>query len=98
MYKSISKFVLVSITTLSFHLLMNTSVKAITLFASSDTYITEHEGLGGTTSVHGLDNILRISRGNGLYRTYPIIKFDTSVYSGRTVRNEDAQLNTRTYR
>lgn len=57
----------------------------ITLTPSSDTYITEHAGLGGPASTHANDPTLYSIRGTGTFLTFPLIKFDLTPYAGMTV-------------
>jgi hypothetical protein len=73
-------------------LLANNPAKGITISASSDTYVTEHAGLGGSSSVHGTDNILYEARGEGVFRAFPLVKFDLSYLSGSNVSGSTAEL------
>lgn len=57
---------------------------AVTIAPVADTYITEHSGLGGTTSNHGSDASLWII-GTGSFRAAPLFRFDLGSFSGETV-------------
>lgn len=60
----------------------------MTLNPSQDTYITEHNGLGGPNSVHGSDPTLFAifaSFGDPAFRSYPLVQFDLSALAGETV-------------
>lgn len=60
----------------------------VSVLASDDTFITEYSSLGGPDSSHGavasLFSILA-NGGSPLYRSYPLIRFDLSVYGGAHV-------------
>lgn len=63
-----------------------TGATPVTLLASEDTYITENAGYGGVTSTHGDGAHVIVVRGQeGLNRTFPIVKFDLTSFSGMTI-------------
>ena len=70
----------------------NAMASPITINPTDDTFITEHAGLGGSTSIHGSDNNLRLIRGSGPFRTFPLIKFDLNSLVGSTIIGSSAQL------
>ena len=57
---------------------------ADTITPSSDSYITQHAGLGGPTSTHGSDPFLN-AIGAATFITYPLIQFDLAAFAGQTV-------------
>ncbi|HZL36254.1 MAG TPA: DNRLRE domain-containing protein [Tepidisphaeraceae bacterium] len=60
------------------------AASADTVTSSADSWITEYSGLGGPDSNHGASTSLW-SEGFGTYLTNPLVKFDVSAYTGRTV-------------
>jgi len=64
----------------------------VSLLASSDTYITDQANLGGPTSIHGLDDSLWLSRGSGVTRKIPLVRFDLTAYENRVVSSPTAEL------
>ena len=67
------------------------SVRAETVAATADTFVTVHPGLGGSTSIHGTDTTLGIIGALGSQAT-PLIQFDVSSLGARTVVG-DASLD-----
>ncbi|MCX7423786.1 MAG: DNRLRE domain-containing protein [Planctomycetia bacterium] len=53
----------------------------------SDTFITEHGGLGGATSTHGADTLVWLI-GQSSFRSTPQFRFDLTPYAGRTVTGD----------
>ncbi len=64
----------------------------VSLLASSDTYITDQPNLGGPTSAHGLDDLLWLSRGSGVTRKFPLVRFDLSAYENRIINSPTAEF------
>ncbi len=65
---------------------------AVTLHANADTYLTEHDGLGGSTSVHGDDETLWLIGRSGR-RAYPIVRFDLTDYADCRVEGDSVTLS-----
>lgn len=61
----------------------------ISLSATEDTFISEHENLGGPTSTHGTEaslySILATYKPDTHYRSYPLVRFDLAAYAGTQV-------------
>lgn len=61
----------------------------ISLSATDDTFITEHENLSGPSSTHGNDtslfSILATHQPDTHYRSYPLVRFDLATYAGTQV-------------
>ena len=57
---------------------------AATLAPSSDTYLTEHSSLGGSSSNHSSDTLL-YSIGAASFLSYPLLQFNLTPFSGQTV-------------
>ncbi|MFN0069503.1 MAG: DNRLRE domain-containing protein [Limisphaerales bacterium] len=50
----------------------------------ADTMVTEAPGLGGVVSSHGSD-ILLFATGMPAFRSYPLVRFDLSAFTGQTL-------------
>lgn len=66
----------------------------ITIGTSGDTFVTEHPGIGGPTSTHGSNTYLYEVWGyvGEHYKTFPLIKFDLTPYSGKIVSGATTEL------
>lgn len=74
------------ISILTYLLQLNLSLaEPITVLASQDTFITEHDGYGGSASAHGDQSLRLVGGWTGLHRTYPVVEFDLTSYAGRTI-------------
>jgi hypothetical protein len=63
----------------------------IALLASKDTYITDYSSSGGVTSTHGSDTGMHFRR-ELPNQSIPLIYFDLSPYSGRTLNGAQAKI------
>ena len=62
-------------------------VQAVTIVAAEDTYVTEHSGLGGTSSTHGSElNLFDIAVIG--FRSTPLVKFDLTPFANTAVEGD----------
>ena len=63
----------------------------ISVSATSDTFITKHSGLGGSSSTHGSATDMWLI-GIEDYRSFPLIRFDLTPFVGSVVNGSTATL------
>ncbi|MBC7852636.1 MAG: DNRLRE domain-containing protein [Pirellulaceae bacterium] len=70
-------------------------VNAAIITAASDTYISSHPGLGGSSTNHGTDDLLALigpAGGSAFFQASPLFRFDLSSFGG-SVLTSDVELN-----
>lgn len=77
---------------LHFITITSSPLRAATITAVADTFISEHEFHNGPTTAHGSDLLLYSVLGNPNFKTFPLIRFDLSPFTGQTVGSAQLEL------